>query len=123
MSKKKVLLVDDESDLVDTLAERLEIRGFSTRVSYDGESALSLLQSETLDMMVLDLRMPGIDGVEVLREVNRNYPHIAVVVLTGHGSEKDREECIRLGAFDYLNKPTDIRELAKILHKAEEGME
>jgi len=121
MKKNLILLVDDERDFVNTLAERMAIRGLETRVAYDGESALQMIQDETFAAMVLDLRMPGIDGLEVLREVGRTHPQISVIVLTGHGSEKDREKCESLGAFAYLNKPVNIKDLASLLKKAQEA--
>ena len=118
MEKKLVLLVDDERDFVDTLAERLDIRGINARVAYDGETALDMVQSETYRAMVLDLRMPGIDGIEVLRKTSRLLPDLPVIILTGHGNEKDREKCFGLGAFAYMNKPVDIKELAEIIKKS-----
>jgi DNA-binding NtrC family response regulator len=72
----------------------------------------------TPDVMVLDLRMPGIDGLEVLRRVRKSHPQIRVIILTGHGSERDREVAERIGAFDYLQKPVDIQVLVEVLNRA-----
>ncbi|MBN2320871.1 MAG: response regulator [Acidobacteria bacterium] len=117
---EKVLLVDDEKDFVTTLSERLEMRDVEPAVVYSGEEALNLLEEETPEVMVLDLRMPGIDGIEVLKKVKKEYPSVAVIILTGHGTEKDRELCMSLGAFAYLEKPVDIDELSDTMKRAKE---
>ena len=118
MKEFKVLMVDDEEDFVTTLSERMKMREVDSEVALDGEQALQRVEDEIPDVMVLDLKMPGIDGLEVLRRVRKAYPQIPVVILTGHGSEKDEAEARRLGAFDYLQKPVDIEKLVKVLRKA-----
>jgi DNA-binding NtrC family response regulator len=118
MSKIKVLLVDDEEAYVKTLAERMEMRDVGSRVALSGEEALQMLEDESPDVMVLDLRMPGIDGMEVLRRVKKMYPQLEVIIMTGHGSDKDEAEARRLGAFDYLQKPVDINELMEVVRRA-----
>jgi DNA-binding response OmpR family regulator len=87
-------------------------------VAYDGESALAMVQEEEPEVMILDLKMPGIDGIEVLRRVKDTRPDIEVIILTGHGSEADRKTCIELGAFAYLHKPVDIEQLSATLRQA-----
>jgi len=114
----KVLLVDDEEDFVRTMAERMEMRDLGSDVALDGETALKMLQEEAPDVMVLDLRMPGIDGMEVLRRVKASYPRIEVIIMTGHGSDEEEVEARRLGAFDYLRKPVDITELMETIKAA-----
>jgi len=114
----KVLLVDDEREFVQTLSERLLIRDIGSAVAYDGESALSMMEEDEPDIMILDLKMPGIDGIEVLRKVKESKPNIEVIILTGHGSEEDRKVCMELGAFAYLQKPVDIDKLSETLKKA-----
>jgi two-component system response regulator CpxR len=116
----KVLLVDDEREFVQTLSERLLMRDMGSAVAYDGESALNLVNDDEPEVMILDLKMPGIDGIEVLRRVKETRPEIEVIILTGHGSEADRELCMKLGAFAYLQKPVDIDLLSKTLKKANE---
>jgi len=116
----KVLLVDDEREFVQTLSERLIMRDMGSVVTYDGQSALDLVYSDEPEVMILDLRMPGIDGIEVLRQVKQSKPGIEVIILTGHGSEADRKLCMELGAFAYLQKPVDIDVLAGTLKKANE---
>jgi len=119
----KVLLVDDERDFVQTLSERLIMRDMGSAVAYDGESALNMIKDEEPEVMILDLRMPGIDGIEVLRQVKSSNPDIEVIVLTGHGTEKDKETCMALGAFAFLQKPVDIQVLSQTLMKANEKVQ
>ncbi len=119
----KVLLVDDEREFVQTLSERLVMRDLGPAVAYDGESALNLINEDEPDVMIVDLKMPGIDGLEVLRKVKQTRPEIEVIVLTGHGHEEDRELCMQLGAFAYLQKPLDINELSDIIKKANEKIQ
>jgi len=118
MKKKlKVLLVDDEKEFVDSLSERLSLRDLDTGIAYNGEEALKAVKTEEPDLMVLDLRMPGIDGLEVLRRAKRSNPDVQVIILTGHGSDKEEKEAKRLGAIAYLQKPVDIDQLVGALHK------
>ena len=116
----KVLLVDDEREFIQTLSERLMMRDMGPAVAYDGESALNLIKEDEPDVMIVDLKMPGIDGLEVLRKVKETRPEIEVIILTGHGHVADRELCMQLGAFAYLQKPLDINELSEIIKKANE---
>jgi len=114
----KVLLVDDEREFVQTLSERLLMRDMGSAVAYDGESALKLVSEDEPEVMILDLKMPGIDGIEVLKRVKKTSPEIEVIILTGHGSEADRKVCMDLGAFAYLQKPVDIAVLTSTLKAA-----
>jgi CheY-like chemotaxis protein len=114
----KVLLVDDEREFVQTLSERLMMRDMGSAVVYDGESALDLVRDDEPEVMILDLKMPGIDGIEVLRRVKKEHPLVEVIILTGHGSEQDRQTCMELGAFAYLHKPVDIDVLSRTLKAA-----
>jgi DNA-binding response OmpR family regulator len=118
MKDMKVLLVDDEEEFVKALAERLKMRDLRSDTVLDGEEALSFVEDQEPDVMVLDLKMPGIDGMEVLRQVRRAYPKIQVIILTGHGTEKDEEEAKRLGAFEYLEKPVNLDVLVKKMKAA-----
>lgn len=114
----RVLLVDDEREFVQTLSERLQLREMGSVVAYDGESAMALVQEDDPEVMIIDLKMPDIDGIEILKKVKRTRPEIEVIVLTGHGSEKDRQMCLKLGAFAYLQKPVDINLLSETLRAA-----
>ncbi len=115
---RKVLLVDDEKDFVQVLSERLQTRSMESAIAYNGEEALSILESDEPDVMVLDLKMPGIDGIETLRRVKSSHPETEVIILTGHGSEREEALAHELGAFAYLHKPVDIDELARIMKEA-----
>ena len=119
----RVLLVDDEREFVQTLSERLELREMGSAVAYDGESALTLVAEDDPEVMIIDLKMPGIDGMEILKQVKTTRPEIEVIVLTGHGSEADRKQCMQLGAFAYMQKPVDIDELSETLKKAHEKIQ
>jgi two-component system, OmpR family, response regulator CpxR len=118
----RVLLVDDEREFVQTLSERLGMRDIGSAAAFDGESALELIKEDEPEVMLLDLQMPGIDGIEVLKQVKSTNPDIEVVILTGHGTGKHRDLCMQLGAFAYLEKPVDIELLSDILKQANEKM-
>ncbi len=119
----KILLVDDEREFVQTLSERLLMRDMGSAVAYDGESALEVAREDEPDVMILDLKMPGIDGIEVLRRVKATQPEIEVIILTGHGSEADKAVCMQLGAFAYLQKPVDVEELSATIKQANEKIQ
>jgi DNA-binding NtrC family response regulator len=118
MRKIRVLLVDDEEDYVRTMSARMELRDVDSRVALNGEQALRMVEDEAPDVMVLDLRMPGIDGMAVLERVKREHPNVEVVILTGHGSDKEEKEARRLGAFEYLEKPADTGHLLRTIRAA-----
>jgi CheY-like chemotaxis protein/cytidylate kinase len=114
----KVLLVDDEREFVQTLSERLQMRAFGSAVAYDGEEALSVIDEDEPEVMVLDLKMPGVDGLEVLRRVKRDHPDVEVIVLTGHGTKEIEERCLEMGACAYLEKPVDLDTLTRTMQDA-----
>jgi DNA-binding NtrC family response regulator len=118
MSKIRVLLVDDEEDYVKTMAERMSMRDLQSTVALSGEEALDVLETDPPDVIVLDLRMPGMHGMEVLEKVKRDHPHIQVIILTGHGGEREEKEARRLGAFEYLQKPADLGSLVDTIQGA-----
>jgi len=118
MKEIKVLMVDDEEVFAKTVAERMRMREVNSEVVLNGEQALEFLEGRTPDVMVLDLKMPGIEGMEVLRRVRETYPQVQVIILTGHGSEKDEAEARRLGAVDYLKKPVAIETLMAAVKNA-----
>jgi CheY-like chemotaxis protein/cytidylate kinase len=114
----KVLLVDDERDFVQTLSERLQMRDLGAAVVYGGEEALSVIDQDEPEVMVLDLKMPGVDGLEVLRRVKEEHPNVEIIVLTGHGSEEIEKQCLEMGACAYLEKPVDIETLTNKMQEA-----
>jgi len=114
----KVLLVDDEREFAQTLSERLQMREMGSAVVYGGEEALSVLEEEEPEVMVLDLKMPGVDGLEVLRRVKKEHPNVEVIILTGHGSDEVQKECMEMGACAYLEKPVNIDKLTQSMQDA-----
>ena len=121
MDEPSILLIDDEEAFVTTLQERLEMRGFQARVALDGQSGLDMIAEEPPDVVVLDLRMPGLSGVEVLRPIRKQWPGIPVIMLSGHGSDQDFETCANLGAALYHKKPLDIGMLLESIHTVTQG--
>jgi DNA-binding NtrC family response regulator len=110
--------VDDEDELVSAVVERLELRGISAAGATSGAEALERLASEPFDVVVLDVKMPGLGGLDVIRTVNERYPGLKVVLMTGHGSVEDSKLGIRLGAVAYLQKPVDLDTLLEIVRSA-----
>ncbi|NLY40905.1 MAG: response regulator [Desulfovibrionales bacterium] len=113
-----ILLVDDEVEFISTLAERLELRGIPNRVVYDGESALKAVAENEPQVMVLDVMMPGLKGLDVLQRIKVEHPAVQVILLTGQGKTRDGIDGMRLGAFAYLMKPLDLEELIRTLAEA-----
>ncbi|MFZ2446617.1 MAG: response regulator [Syntrophobacteraceae bacterium] len=106
-----VLIVDDEVEFLETLVKRLRKRKLAVEGVTGGESALERLKEGPPDIVVLDVKMPGMSGLETLREIKRGYPLVEVIMLTGHANMEVAMEGMDLGAFDYLMKPIDIDEL------------
>jgi DNA-binding NtrC family response regulator len=113
-----VLLVDDESEFLDTLVKRIKKRNVNAHGVASGEEALAFLNQQPVDVVVLDVRMPGMDGIQALREIKQHYPLIEVIMLTGHASLEVAIEGMELGAFDYMMKPIEIDELLYKLQDA-----
>jgi DNA-binding NtrC family response regulator len=109
----KILLIDDEIEFISTLGERLELRGYTSKIAEDGESGISMITKESFDVVILDLMMPGLNGIDALRQIKAIDPNLPVILLTGHGSTKDGMEGMRIGAFDFLMKPLDINDLLR----------
>jgi DNA-binding response OmpR family regulator len=118
MKKLKVLLVDDEQEFVQTLADRLVLRDLQTSTAHNGQEALSAVKENEPDVIVLDLKMPGLHGIDVLKRLKDAYPNVEVIILTGHGSPQDEEAARSLGAFDYLKKPADLETLVNRIRGA-----
>ena len=107
----KVLIIDDETDYLETLTKRLRKRNLKVTGASSGEEALRVLSETPVDVVVLDVRMPGMDGIEALREIKKIDPLLQVIMLTGHANVEVAIEGMELGAFDYLMKPADMDEL------------
>ena len=114
----KVLVVDDEVDFLETLLKRLRRREIDVEGVESGERALERLDRNPVDVVILDVRMPGMDGIQTLKEIKARYPLIEVIMLTGHASLEAAIQGMELGAFDYLMKPIDIDDL---LYKAQDA--
>ncbi|MCU0559395.1 MAG: response regulator [Desulfobacterales bacterium] len=113
-----ILLVDDEAEFIQRLAERLSLRGFKTQVAYEGPGAIELVRRGAFHAVVLDVMMPGMDGLQTLNAVKKIDSDVEVILLTGHTSLEAALEGIQAGAFDYLVKPVDVDELAFRLQDA-----
>jgi two-component system response regulator CpxR len=118
-----ILIVDDEVEFADALAERLGLRGFTVGVAYSGDQALSAIEECGAKIILLDLKMPGMDGLEVLRRVKTNHPEVEVIIMSGHGSEVDEAYARSIGAFAYLRKPADIGDVLEVIKRARKLME
>jgi DNA-binding NtrC family response regulator len=107
----KALFVDDETEYLQTAIKRMKKRGMNVIGVSSGAAALEILAEQAMDVVVMDMRMPGMDGIQALREIKQRYPLIEVIMLTGHASMEAAIQGMELGAFDYLMKPIDIDEL------------
>jgi two-component system response regulator RegA len=118
MASDKVLLVDDEVEFVETLAERMRARGLEVDYTHSGDSAIEKVAQKSYDAIVLDLAMPGMDGMETLRHLLANHPDLQIILLTGQGTIQAAVEATKLGAKDFLEKPTDIEQLIEKIRAA-----
>jgi len=114
----KVLIVDDETELLDSLATVLGRRGMTVSTCPDGYQALEFLQQNTVDIVVLDVKMPGIDGLETLRRIRKAHPGLDVILLTGHPSVETAMEGLKQGAAEYVMKPVEVEELVTSIRRA-----
>jgi DNA-binding NtrC family response regulator len=114
----KLLIVDDESRFLKAIATRLTKRGFEVRTAENGADAVALAREQKFDIALLDLKMPGIDGGEVLRILKEEHDFLEAVILTGHGSLESAVELTKLGAFSYLPKPYELEKLIEVLKDA-----
>jgi DNA-binding NtrC family response regulator len=113
-----ILLVDDEADFVFTLAERLTLRGFQVDATTQANDVMARLRDNGVRVVLLDVKMPGIDGLKLLSEIKREQPDLRIILLTGHGSVADARRGMEEGAVDYLMKPVDIEELTEKIRNA-----
>lgn len=109
MAIANILLVDDEIPFVDTMIKRLTKRNMDVLPAYGGEEALKKLkENKRVEVVILDVKMPGMDGIETLKEIKKAFPLVEVIMLTGHATVESAIDGMKLGAFDYLMKPSDI---------------
>jgi len=117
---EKVLLVDDEKKFLDAMSERMKTRGLEVETSGSAEEALDMLSQESFDAVVLDLRMPEMDGIEALKRMKEKRPELQVILLTGHATVEEGVEAIKLGAMDFIEKPADLDVISDKIKKAKE---
>ena len=118
MSSIKAMIVDDEKEYIDALSERLSIRGVEVSCANSGEDALAILDDQPVDVVVLDVMMPGLGGIETLIEIKKRHPDIVVIMLSGNADMELAMKGMKLGAYDYLVKPIGLEEL---LYKMEDA--
>ncbi len=118
MEQMKMMLVDDEERFLSTTQKLLSRKGYDVLTASSGTDALDILRTHNVHVVILDVKMPGMDGIETLNAIKRNYPLVEVIMLTGHGTVDSAVEGLKSGATDYLTKPTDIGDL---IEKAEEA--
>lgn len=114
----RLLLVDDEVGYLEVLDRRMSKRGLAVTTAPSGGEAIKALRGAEFDVAVVDLKMQDMDGIEVMKVLRTMDPGLSVIILTGHGSERDKETCLELGAFAYLEKPVDIDRLSQVMQEA-----
>jgi len=117
MKHYNILIVDDEKRYTNMLAKRLTLRGCFCEVCYNGKQALEILKCKKFFLILLDLRLPDIYGIEVLTRIKESLVTTPVIILTAHGTKKDRQECMRQGAYTFMHKPLRIEALMTILER------
>ena len=118
--KINILIVDDEEQFLDFISKRLETRGFNVRTAGNGEEAIEVSRNETIDIVILDLKMPVMDGEAALEALKKEHPEMEIIILTGYGTVDTAVSCIRNGAYYYLQKPCDIEKLLEVISEAYE---
>ena len=117
---ERVLLVDDDVEFLEVMSERLKMRGVDVSTSDSAEDALALIEKEVFDVVILDLQMPNVDGIETLKRIKEKHEELQVILLTGHATVEKGVEAIKLGASDFIEKPADLEALNEKIKKAKE---
>ena len=117
--EEKILLVDDEKDYIEALGERMKNRGMNVSTTTSAKDALKRVEEEPYDAIILDLQMPGMDGIEALKAIKKKNPDMQVILLTGHATVEKGIEAMKLGAMDLIEKPANIEVIAKKIKKAQ----
>jgi DNA-binding NtrC family response regulator len=115
---EKILLVDDEQDFLETLSQRISLRGIDVASTTSAKEAIAKVAAESYDAIILDLQMPEMDGLEVLKAIKELKPEMQIIVLTGHATVKKAIEAMKLGALDLIEKPVDLDTILKKIKKA-----
>jgi DNA-binding NtrC family response regulator len=121
LQQTKVLVVDDEVEFASVLSERLLLRDYDAKAAYSARDALNIIRRESTDVVLLDLQMPEMSGLEALKIIKQMDPTIEVIMLTGRGDDRSMEEVLTGGAFEYIMKPVDIGELTIKIDKAKKN--
>jgi len=120
MEEMKMMLVDDEERFLTTTRKVLSKKGYDILTAASGSEALEKLATQQIHVVILDVKMPGMDGIATLKEIKRSFPLVEVIMLTGHGTVENAVEGLKCGATDYLTKPADVNDL---IQKAEEAFQ
>ncbi|MDZ7666867.1 MAG: response regulator [Desulfotignum sp.] len=115
---EKVLLVDDEKDFLDIMSERMEARGMTVKTADSADQALKILEKESFDAIVMDFKMPGMDGIQALKNIKTQKPELQIILLTGYATVEKTVEAMKIGATDLLEKPADLEALAARIKQA-----
>lgn len=118
MADATILIIDDEEEFAATLSQRLNLRGFESTDIHSGTEGLARFRDLEPDIVILDLKMPDMSGLDVLAEIKKHDPSIEVIMVTGHGSGQAGRDALKEGAFDYIMKPVDLKELLGKIHAA-----
>lgn len=121
--KIKLLLVDDEKDFIESLSERLQLRDFDVKTALNGDEAIKLVSENEFDIIILDVKMPGKSGIETLKEIKNINQLSQVIMLTGHATVESAIQGMKLGAYDYIMKPTVTEDLINLINKANKIVE
>lgn len=115
---EKVLLVDDEKDFLDIMSERMQARGMTVKTADSADKALAILENESFDAIVMDFKMPGMDGIQALKNIKTQKPELQIILLTGYATVEKTVEAMKIGATDLLEKPADLETLAATIKQA-----
>ena len=118
MDKKKILIVDDDQDICETLSDILDEEGYDVVTACDGQEALEKIRQGSFNLVITDIKMPIMDGMALLKEIEKSHTDIEVIVITSYGNEGQQVEAARLGAYEYLNKPLNLDQLKNIIVRA-----
>jgi DNA-binding NtrC family response regulator len=118
LMSEKVLLVDDEKDFLDIMSERMEARGMTVKTAESADQALKILEKESFDAIVMDFKMPGMDGIQALKNIKTQKPELQIILLTGYATVEKTVEAMKIGATDLLEKPADLEALATKIKQA-----
>ena len=120
-NKIKLLLVDDEIDFLQAIAERLVLKDFDVIVASNGREAIAVAEKDLFDVAVVDFKMPGMDGTQILKVLKERHKYLEIIMLTGYATIDSAVECMKLGAFKYLEKPYDFEKLVEVIKEAYEA--